>query len=74
MCFDDPEGLNNEHLPSWCSPQLCELANGLRLATIVLKSRSEWSLGESQQGQYLSIRPNRGYCPPGLVVPRDFPG
>jgi hypothetical protein len=28
-CFNNPEGLNNGHLPSGCGPQVHELANGL---------------------------------------------
>jgi hypothetical protein len=35
-CFDDPEGLNNGHLPSGHGPGVCDLANGLRLGTTVL--------------------------------------
>jgi hypothetical protein len=34
-CLDDPEGLNNGHLPSGRGPQVHKLANSLRLATIV---------------------------------------
>jgi hypothetical protein len=34
-CFDNPEGLNNVHLPSWCGPRVQELANGMRLGTAV---------------------------------------
>jgi hypothetical protein len=34
-CLDDPEGLNNGHLPSGHGSRVCELANGLRLGTIV---------------------------------------
>jgi hypothetical protein len=33
--FDNPEGLNYGHLPSWHDPRVRELANGLRLATAV---------------------------------------
>jgi hypothetical protein len=33
--FDNLEGLNNGHLPSRRDPQVHELANGLRLDTIV---------------------------------------
>jgi hypothetical protein len=42
--FNDPEGLNNGRLSSWHDPRVCELANGLRLGTVVPKSGSEWSL------------------------------
>jgi hypothetical protein len=35
-CFDNPEGLNNGDLPSWYSFRVCELANGLRIGTIML--------------------------------------
>jgi hypothetical protein len=35
-CFNNPEGLNNRHLPSWHSPRVRELANSLRLGTVVL--------------------------------------
>jgi hypothetical protein len=34
-CFDDPEELNNEYLPSGHDAQVHELANGLRLDTAV---------------------------------------
>jgi hypothetical protein len=34
-CLDNPEGLNNEYLPSLCGPQLRELANDIRLGTVV---------------------------------------
>jgi hypothetical protein len=34
-CFDNLEGLNNEHLPHRCGPRVYELANGLRLGTAV---------------------------------------
>jgi hypothetical protein len=34
-CFDDLEGLNNGYLPSEHGPQVRELANGLRLGTVV---------------------------------------
>jgi hypothetical protein len=44
-CFNNLEGLNNGHLPSWCGPRVHELANGLRLGTVVPKSGSEWSQG-----------------------------
>jgi hypothetical protein len=47
-CFNDTVGLNNEHLPSWRDPRVRELANGLRLGTVVLKSGSEWSLGHHE--------------------------
>jgi hypothetical protein len=33
--FENPEGLNNGNLPSWCSSQVRELTNGLRLGTAV---------------------------------------
>jgi hypothetical protein len=64
-CFNDTEGLNNEHLPSWRSPQVHELTNGLRLGTVVPKSRFEWSLGHHEQvraskGKCLSIGPDKG--------------
>jgi hypothetical protein len=35
-CLDDPKGLNNGHLHSGHDPQVHELANGLRLGTVVL--------------------------------------
>jgi hypothetical protein len=35
-CFDNLEGLNNRYLPSRRCPQVRELANGLRLGTVVL--------------------------------------
>jgi hypothetical protein len=35
-CLDNPEGLYNGYLPSWCGPRVRELANGLRLCTVVL--------------------------------------
>jgi hypothetical protein len=35
-CLDNLEVLNNGYLPSWHGPQVCELANGLRLGTAVL--------------------------------------
>jgi hypothetical protein len=35
-CFDNLEGLNNEDLPSWRSPRVHELANGLRLGIVLL--------------------------------------
>jgi hypothetical protein len=64
-CFDDLEGLNNGHLPSWHGPRVHELANGLRLGTAVSKSGSKWSLGHCVwvrdiKGKYLSIGPDRG--------------
>jgi hypothetical protein len=34
-CFNNPEGLNNRHLPSRHSPRVRELANSLRLGTVV---------------------------------------
>jgi hypothetical protein len=34
-CFDDPEVVNNGYLPSGRSPRVHELANDLRLGTIV---------------------------------------
>jgi hypothetical protein len=34
-CFGNPEGLNNGHLPSRRGPRVHELANGLRLGTVV---------------------------------------
>jgi hypothetical protein len=34
-CLDDPEGLNNGHLPSGRGPQVHKVANSLRLATVV---------------------------------------
>jgi hypothetical protein len=34
-CLDDLEGLNNGHLPSGRAPRVRQLANGLRLDTIV---------------------------------------
>jgi hypothetical protein len=35
-CFNNLEGLKNEHLPSRRGPRVCELANHLRLGTVVL--------------------------------------
>jgi hypothetical protein len=35
-CLDDPEGLNNGHLPSGRGPRVRELAKGLRLCITVL--------------------------------------
>jgi hypothetical protein len=35
-CFDNLEGLHNGHLLSRYGPRVHELANGLRLATVVL--------------------------------------
>jgi hypothetical protein len=35
-CFDNSEGLNNEHFPSRLVPLVRELANSLRLGTAVL--------------------------------------
>jgi hypothetical protein len=35
-CFNNPEGLNNWILPSRCDPRVHELANGLKLGTVVL--------------------------------------
>jgi hypothetical protein len=32
-CFDNPEGMNSEDLPSWCNSRVHELANGSRLGT-----------------------------------------
>jgi hypothetical protein len=34
-CFNNLEGLNNGHLPSRRGPRVHELANGLRLDTVV---------------------------------------
>jgi hypothetical protein len=34
-CLEDPEGLNNGHMPSEHSPQVHEMSNGLRLSTVV---------------------------------------
>jgi hypothetical protein len=34
-CFNNLEGLNNRYLPSGRSPRVHELANGMRLDTIV---------------------------------------
>jgi hypothetical protein len=34
-CFDDPEGMNNRYLPNEHGPRVHELANGLRLGTVV---------------------------------------
>jgi hypothetical protein len=34
-CFDNLEGLNNNHFPSGRGPRVHELANGLRLGTVV---------------------------------------
>jgi hypothetical protein len=34
-CIDDPEGLNNGHLPSGCGPQVHELANDPKHGTAV---------------------------------------
>jgi hypothetical protein len=34
-CFDNPEGLNNGYLSSGRGPQVCKLANILRLGTAV---------------------------------------
>jgi hypothetical protein len=34
-CFDNPEGLNNRHLPSWHGPRVHELAIDLRLGNVV---------------------------------------
>jgi hypothetical protein len=34
-CLDDLEGLNNGYLHSGCGPRVHELANGLRLGTVV---------------------------------------
>jgi hypothetical protein len=34
-CFDNPVGLNFWVLASWCGSRVHELANGLRLGTVV---------------------------------------
>jgi hypothetical protein len=34
-CFDNPKGLNHRHLPSRRGPRVHELANSLRLGTVV---------------------------------------
>jgi hypothetical protein len=34
-CLDDLEGLNHRYMPSGCGLQVCELANNLRLGTVV---------------------------------------
>jgi hypothetical protein len=62
--LDDLEGLNDGHLPSWHSHRVCELANGLRLDTVLPKVGSEWILGHhvrvrASKGKYLSIGPGR---------------
>jgi hypothetical protein len=64
-CFDNSEGLNNRHLPSWRNPRVCELTNDLRLGTAVSKSGSKWSLSHharvrASKGKYISIGPDRG--------------
>jgi hypothetical protein len=54
-CFDDPDGLNNGYLPSRRDPQVHELANSLRLGTVVpsqdLSGAWVTFAGESQAGQ-----------------------
>jgi hypothetical protein len=64
-CLDNPEGLNNGHLPSWHAPRVHELANGLRLGIVVPKIGFEGSLGHyalvrASKGKYLSIGPDKG--------------
>jgi hypothetical protein len=64
-CFDNMEGLNNEHLPSRCGPRVCELPNGLRLWHHGAESGSEWILDHhawvrASKGKCVSIGPDMG--------------
>jgi hypothetical protein len=65
-CFDNPERLDIEYLPSGCGPRVRELANCLRLDTVVpTESGSEWSLSHlsrvrANQGNRLSTGSDRG--------------
>jgi hypothetical protein len=64
-CFDNPEGLNNGDLPSWHSFRICELANGLRIGTIMPSQdlSGAWvtfAQVRASKGKYLSIRLDRG--------------